>query len=171
MDLLNLIKQRESIRNYDPGRTVEKNILYNILDAGRLAPSAANLQPWKFLLISSPEMLEKVRLAYPRPWFVQAPHILIVKGLRTLAWQRADGYNSLETDLTIAMDHMILTAESFGLGTCWVANFDDKLLRRILNMQPDEVIFAITPLGYPAKNFVKKGNKLRKSLDETVEFL
>jgi nitroreductase len=65
MEYFDLIRERESIRNYDHQRPVPKEILQKILDAGRLAPSACNYQPWKFLLFSSDSMLEKVKASYP----------------------------------------------------------------------------------------------------------
>lgn len=171
MNFFQLISNRESIRSYDPEKPVSHEVLLQILEAGRLAPSAANLQPWQFVVVSSPEMLAKVRATYSRVWFADAPHVLIVVGNKEKAWKRADGYNSIETDLTIAMDHMILAAESFGVGTCWIANFDYLALRSVLRLADNEVIFAITPLGYPKEGFVMKGMKLRKPIDEVVKFI
>ena len=172
MDFYDLIKNRESIRDYDPARPVEKDKLNRILNAGRIAPSAANKQPWHFLVISSGEMLDKVKRCYHRDWFKDAPHILIVAGRKADAWVRQhDGYNSLETDLTIAMDHLILAAENEGVGTCWIAAFNPEILSDALSLEKDEVVYAITPLGYTKKGFKKKGNKDRKPLDEIVRFL
>ena len=109
MEYYDLICSRESVRNYDPNRPVPKEILERILNAGRLAPSACNYQPWKFLVISSSEILGKVRACYSRDWFKDAPHILVVLGLRNQAWNRSyDGYNSIETDVAIAITHLIL---------------------------------------------------------------
>jgi nitroreductase len=72
MEFNDVIHKRESVRNYDPSRPVDKDTLNRILEAGRLAPSAANYQPWEFWLISSPEMLEKVRPCYARQWLHDA---------------------------------------------------------------------------------------------------
>jgi nitroreductase len=171
MNLLQLISQRESIRSYDPAKPLLQEVLHQILEAGRLAPSAANLQPWQFIVVSSDEMLEKVRVSYPRQWFADAPHILIIKGNKDASWHRADDYNSIEADLTIALDHMILMAESLEVGTCWIANFDYEKLRTALQLAENEVVFAMTPLGYPKAGFVKKGNKMRKGFDEVVKFI
>ena len=172
MNFYELIRNRESIRNYDPDRPVPEEVLLRILEAGRLAPSAVNFQPWRFLVISSPEMLAKVRPCYPRPWFADAPHILVVVGREDDAWVReADGYNSLETDLTIAMDHMILAAEYEGVGTCWVGAYNPFKLKEALSLTDDETVYSITPLGYPKAGFEKKGSKKRKAMEEVVEFL
>ena len=172
MDFYELILNRESIRDYDPGRPLDDATLRRILDAGRLAPSAVNFQPWRFLVISSPEMLAKVRPCYGRGWFSDAPHILIVVGLKDGAWVRQkDGYNSIETDLTIALDPMILAAEYEGVATCWVGAYDPDMLRQALALKENEIVYSITPLGYPREGFTKKGNKKRKSIDEIVRFL
>jgi nitroreductase len=172
MDIHQLISHRESIRSYDPARPVDPEILNRILEAGRLAPSACNLQPWEFLVVQSPEALARVRPCYGRPWFHAAPQILIVVGARDQAWVRKqDGYNSLETDLTIAMDHLILAAEQEGVATCWIAAFDPAKLRAALSLEEGQEVFALTPLGYPPAGFQRKGVKERKALGEIVRFL
>ncbi|MCE5347336.1 MAG: nitroreductase family protein [Bacteroidales bacterium] len=172
MEFTELIHTRESVRNYDPDRPLPKEILEKILDAGRLAPSACNYQPWKFLVISSSAMLEKVRACYQRNWFKDAPQILVALGLKDQAWKRSyDGYNSIETDVAIAMTHIILAAENEGIGACWVEAYDPTLLKEALNPGENELIIGIMPLGYPKPGFQKTLMKKRKSLEEIVEFL
>lgn len=172
MDFYKLIKNRESIRNYDPEKPVDEATLTRILEAGRLAPSAANRQPWRFLVISSQEMLRKVRQCYLQSWFQDAPQILVVVGDTDKSWVRkSDGYNSIETDLTIAIDHMILAAEYEGVATCWIAAYDPIILRKALSLRDNERIFSITPLGYPRLGFIKKHDKKRKPLNEVVQIL
>jgi nitroreductase len=172
MTFRELIKTRESIRSYDENRPVPKEILLKIADAGRLAPSANNRQPWSFIIVSSREMLEKVRPCYQKVWFQKAPHILIVKGSPSKAWVRNyDGYNSLEADLSIAMTHIILAAEAEGVGACWIAAFDPYILRKALELKGDEIPYCLTPLGYPEKGYVRPGNKKRKSLEEVTFFI
>ena len=84
---------------------------------------------------------------------------------------RSDNYNAIETDLTIAMDHMILAATAEGVGTCWIAAFDNKALREALGLTAAECVFAMTPLGYPPEGYTKLENKARKPLAETVRFI
>lgn len=172
MEFYDLIHSRESIRNYDPGHPVPMDVLKKILDAGRLAPSACNIQPWRFLVISSPAMLAKVRPCYYRQWFKDAPHVLVIVGKKDKAWKRSsDEYNSIETDVAIAMTHIILAAENEGVGTCWIANYNPVMLRDALKLETGEVLFGITPLGYQMEGFKKSGAKSRKSIDEITEFL
>lgn len=169
--LHDLAESRKSVRGYDSARPVAPATLERVLDAGRLAPSAKNLQPWKFLVVSSPEMLAKIRPCYERDWFAEAPHILVVVGNRTDAWVRpSDGWNSLETDLGIAMDHLILAAHDEGLATCWISAFDPAMLREALKLKPTEEVFAITPLGYASAEAPTRP-KTRKSLDDVVRYL
>jgi nitroreductase len=171
MEYTDLIRTRESVRNYNPDRPVPMKTLKKILDAGRMAPSACNYQPWKFLVISSSAMLNKVKACYLRDWFEDAPHILVVLGLRNQAWNRSyDGYNSVETDVAIAMTHIILAAENEGVGTCWIAAYNPVLLKEALNTGENQLIFGITPLGYPKPGFKKAMIKKRKPLEEITEF-
>ena len=172
MDFYKLVSNRESIRSYDPDRKVPEDALKRILAAGVAAPSAGNRQPWEFLLVSSSKMLDKIRPCYKAGWFQKAPHILIVKGDYSKAWVREeDNYNTLETDLTIAMDHMILAAEYEGVATCWIAAFSPETLKEALSLGENERVFAITPIGYTEKGFSKKGRKLRRNFDEVVRFI
>ena len=96
----------------------------------------------------------------------------MVVGDNTLSWVRqADNYNFIETDLAIAMDHIILAAETEGVATCWISAFDNKLLRGALQLNANEVVYSITPLGYPNAGYQKKEEKIRKPLDEVVQFI
>ncbi|HOO98474.1 MAG TPA: nitroreductase family protein [Bacteroidales bacterium] len=172
MEYYDLIRTRESLRSYDPDRPVSREILERIIEAGRLAPSAANRQPWRFVVISSEPMLHKVRACYHREWFKEAPHILVVIGLKDQAWTRNyDGYNSVETDVAIAMTHLVLAAQNEGVGTCWIAAFDPGQLREALGLRKDQVVFGITPLGYPKPGYQKSTLKNRKPKDEIAEYL
>jgi len=172
MDYYNLIRNRESVRDYDPKRKIDESVLYRILNAGRLAPSASNRQPWTFLLVSSKEKLEKVRACYQKSWFQQAPHILIIIGDITKSWIRSyDGYNSIETDLAIAMDHIILAAENENVGACWIEDYNFKILSDAISLKENEAIFSITPLGFQNKDYQKHGHKMRKPLEEIIKII
>ena len=171
MEYTDLILTRESIRSYDPGKLVPEKTVEKILEAGRLAPSAANRQPWKFILVSSAEVLEKVRLCYKRDWLKDAPHILVVIGIRNEAWTRSfDNYSAVETDVAIAMTHMLLAAENEGVGSCWIANFDPVILNEVIRPDAIQHIYGIMPLGYPKAGFRKVSDKKRKELAEIVEY-
>ncbi|MEI8033521.1 MAG: nitroreductase family protein [Chlorobiaceae bacterium] len=171
MDFYDLVKSRSSIRTFQRDRPIPEEVLHRVLEAGRMAPSACNLQPWRILVVRTPAMLEKIYPCYQRPWIQEAPCLLIVTGESKNAWVRQkDGYNSIETDLGIVMDHLVLAAASEGLGTCWIAAFDKEMLKQALGMREEEELFAFTPLGYPAPNSPPMP-KSRKPLEEIVRFL
>jgi nitroreductase len=171
MEFFEVIRTRESIRSYDPLHPVSKEVLIRILEVGRLAPSAANRQPWKFRLISSEENLAKVKICYEKPWFQDAPHILVVVGNRQESWvRRSDDRNFIETDLAIALVHIILAAANEGVGTCWISNFKPDSLRKVLELKEYEYVFGISPLGYPKSDYVKNNLKDRKAFDAIVEW-
>jgi len=171
MEFYDVVKKRHSLRNYDPERKVPRDIMERILNAGRLAPSAINNQPWRFIVADSEKALKNVHSCYRASWFQDAPHILIVAGDYNKAWVRGDGYNSLETDLAIAMDHIILAAANEGVGTCWIAAFNPFALRKVLGLKASEQVFTITPLGYPKKGFNDDKRRSRKPLDAVAEWL
>lgn len=172
MEFYDVINERESIRNYDFDKTIPKEILERVLDAARIAPSAMNRQPWQILVVQSNEMLEKVKSCYSRNWLADSRYILCIKGNIKNSWIREeDGYNSLQTDLTIAMTHIILAAKNEGLGTCWIAAFDSQKLRSALELSDDEFVYAMTPIGYQKDDFIKKNSTPRKSLEEIVTYI
>ena len=172
MDFTRVISGRESIRSYDPTKPVDKAVLERILEAGRIAPSAANRQPWRFLLVSSREMLTQVRRCYQKPWFQDAPHVLIVAGRTGEAWARQDGWNSIETDLTIAMDHMVLAAENEG-----VAHLLDRRTSSPASCAPPSAFprrTGSTPSrrwGIRGRASPRRGSRQRKTLTEVVKYL
>ena len=98
--------------------------------------------------------------------------MLVVVGKVGDAWTRQDGYNSIETDVAIAMDHLILAAENEGVGTCWIAAYDPTVLRSALGLTADDRVYTISPLGYPrARVLQEKYSKQRKTLAEVVTYL
>ena len=166
MEFLELIKQRYSVRAYKPD-PVEDEKLQQVLDAARLAPSAANRQPFQLIVLHTEGREAELRRIYHRSWFSQPPYVICICGLPRQAWVRRDGQNYQYVDAAIAMDHLILAATSLGLGTCWVAAFDVGAARDVLGL-PDEVEpVAFTPLGYPADQL---GPKDRKALSEVVRY-
>ena len=171
MDFYDLVTERCSIRSFDRERSIPEGVLNRSLNAGRMAPSANNLQPWHFHVVRSLELLEKIYPCYKRDWIRSAPCLLIVTGDRNNAWvRRQDNYNSIETDLSIVMDHLILAATWEGIGTCWIAAFDPSILREALQLEENIELFAFTPLGYAAEDAAPLP-KNRKSLEEITSFL
>jgi nitroreductase len=150
MNFQELIRKRYSVRAYKPD-PVEEDKLARILEAARLAPTAANRQAFRIVVLPTKGRETELRRVYGRDWFTQAPLVLAVCALPTEGWVRkADGWNAAEVDATIAMDHLIMAAAEEGLGTCWIAAFDPGAARDVLGLQAGVVPLAFTPLGYPA---------------------
>ena len=165
MEFKDLIKARYSVRAYKPD-PVEDEKLGRVLEAARLAPTAANRQAFKVVVIKTKGREEEIRRIYGREWIIQAPLVLAVCALPAEGWVRkADGWNAAEVDATIAMSHIVLAAADEGLGTCWIAAFDPQAAREVLGLPAGVVPSAFTPLGYPADTLPPKK---RKPLDDLV---
>ncbi len=148
MDFQELIRIRRSVRGYRPDAPAD-DILMRVLGAGRIAPTAANLQPFHLIVVTDAQTRWRMKEVYARDWFCSAPVIVVVCVEPAKAWKRADGWNAAEVDAAIVMDHMVLAATEEGLGTCWVCNFDEAKAKEILGVPPDVRIVAMTPIGYP----------------------
>ena len=166
MDFDELIQTRYSVRAYKPD-PVEEDKLQKVLEAARLAPTAANRQPFRLVVVHTRGREEELRRIYARSWFVQAPLIICACAVPGEAWVRRDGKNYAEVDTTIVMDHLILQAAELGLGTCWIAAFDRAATHEILGIPEDVEPIALTPLGYPAD---EPKPKSRKPLGDLVRY-
>ncbi len=167
MDVFEAIRMRRSIRKYKP-RPVEKEKLERVLEAGRLAPSAVNRQPWHFIVVTDPSVREALRASYGQDWFVNAPVIIAACADTDSAWVRRDGEPYWKVDVAIAFQNMILCATEEGLGTCWIAAFNEDAARKALKIPEKVRIVALTPLGYPDET---KGEVTdRKPLKEIVHY-
>ncbi len=167
----NLIKKRRSVRAYDPKKKVPDETIKKILNAGRLAPTASNRQPARFHLVTKEDILKKIHRSYSRNWFANAPTVLVVTGRRDEAWIRPfDGFNSMEVDLAIMMDHMILAAESLEVSTCWIIAFDPEIVTKTLNLPKGEIPLLMTPLGYYPSDYKKREMPERKSLEDLTVY-
>ncbi len=167
MEFFELIQRRYSVRVYE-ARPVEEEKLRKVLEAANLAPTAANRQAFRLIVIPTKGRERELKRIYSRDWFVQAPFVVCMCAVKPQGWVRRDGKNYAEVDATIAMDHLILAAADLGLGTCWVAAFDPQAATEVLELSEDIEPVAMTPLGYPADSWKPKR---RKALSELVRYL
>jgi nitroreductase len=160
MSFQELIRTRYSVRAYKPD-PVEEGKLARILEAARLAPTAANRQAFRVIVLPTKGRETELRRVYGRDWFTQAPLVLAVCAVPAEGWVRkADGWNAAEVDATIAMSHIVLAAAEEGLGACWIAAFDPGAAREVLGLPADVIPSAFTPLGYPADSPAPKKRRL-----------
>jgi len=169
VDVLEAIKKRRSIHKYQ-ARPVENEKINEVLEAARLAPSAGNQQPCHFIVVTKPEAKESLRAAYEakRQWLMQAPVIIVACVDPKKSWHRNDGEEYWKVDAAIAMQNLVLASTELGLGTCWIATFNEKAAKKALNIPEHIRVVAMTPLGYPDE---EKGPVTdRKPLNEMVHY-
>ena len=170
MDFEKLAKERYSLRKFD-ARPVEPEKLELILEAGRNAPTAHNLQPQRIFVIQSPEALEKAdgcMFCHFHP-----PVLLVVAYDPKEAWNReGDGKNHGEIDAAIATTQMMLQAADLGLGTTYVGMFDPEKLHAAFPELAGLTPIALLPMGYPAEGaHPSRLHTDRKPLEELVRYL
>lgn len=167
MTILELSQQRFSARKYTAEPVSQADLDY-ILECVRLAPSAVNRQPWKFVVVRSEEAKAKLRKAYNREWFNTAPLYIVCMKNNKECWTRSyDNKLHGDIDVAIAVEHLCLAATERGLGTCWVCNYDTKLLSEMLPSDSFEAV-AIIPIGHIAYD-CPRADKKRKAMEEIVE--
>jgi nitroreductase len=168
MNFLDHAKRRFSVRKYED-KPVEREKLEQVVEAGRVAPSAVNFQPWRFIVVQDEKMKADVCASYKRDWIRKAPAVIIICGVHGEAWMRADGKDHCDIDVAIAADHMTLAAEELGLGTCWVCNFNSMELARTLDLPKGMEAAVLLPIGYPAEApDTERHGKLRKGAEKII---
>lgn len=177
MNLLDLIKSRQSDREFDTARPVEADKLTRILEAGRLAPSACNAQPWKFIVVNDPELKNKVadctsnRVLGMNHFTKQAPvHILIVEERANLTSSIGSLVKKKEfpqIDIGIAAAHICLAAKAEGLGSCIIGWFNEKKLRPLLGIPSSKRILLDILIGYSTQPLREKQ---RKTAEEVISY-
>ena len=169
MTFLDLVRRRYSVRAYRPD-PVPDDLLATVLEAGRLAPTASNRQPFRIIVVQTRGRESELRRIYDSEWFVQAPLILCVCAVPSEAWRRTmyDGRSHADVDSAIVMDHLTLAAADLGLGTCWIAAFDPTAAREVLAIPDEGEPMLFTPLGFAADESPSPRHAERRPLDELV---
>ena len=147
MSFLELAKKRYSCRKYED-KKVEKEKLDIILEAGRIAPTAVNIQPQRLLVITESEGLQKVNKAART---FRAPLVIIVCTDKNSVWTRSiDQKKTTDIDASIITDHMMLAATDLGLGSVWICYFNVEILRKEFNIPEHIEPVNILAIGYEA---------------------
>jgi nitroreductase len=164
MDVIDAIKTRRSIRRFLKD-TIPQNKLSRVLDAGRLAPSASNRQPWKFIVVQDADIREKLAVAARNQRFISEAPVIIVAVALNPDYIMSCGVPSYAVDVATALDHMMLTAVEEGLGTCWIGAFQQQIVKTLLKIPEEFKVVALLPIGYPGETPVPK---TRKTFEEVV---
>lgn len=177
MDFLELVSSRQSIRAFDPERSVEKDKIERIIEAARLAPSACNAQPWSFIVVDEPELKNKIadatssRVLGMNHFTKQAPvHLLLVEEKVNISsgiggWIKKKDYAQM--DLGIVAAHIVLAAQAEGLGTCIVGWFDEDKVKDLLHIPSSKRVWLDIVIGYGTQPLRKKS---RKNLDVILSY-
>lgn len=170
MEFMDVVKNRYACKNFD-GRSVSPEDLAVILEAGRLAPTAKNLQEQRVYVIQSPEYLAKIDAATPCRY--HAGTVLVLAYNREQVFVFPGGkHNSGAEDAAIVATHMMLAAADRGVDSCWLNFFDPEILKKELNLPEAEEILMLLDLGYAAEGTAPLPNHFsRKPLTETVSYL
>ncbi len=167
MNFLELAKKRFSVRKFQ-AKKVENEKLLQILEAGRVAPTAANFQPQRIIVVREDAGLAKLKKAAN---IYEAPLAVIVCADHHAAWKRPfDGKGMVDIDASIVTDHIMMEATDLGLGTVWICYFNPDVLRKEFNI-PDHIEpVNILAIGYAAGQIASpdRHDKARKSMQETV---
>jgi len=150
MDVMTAIQTRRSIRSYR-NQPVEPEKLARVLEAARRAPSAKNMQAWKFVVVTDPQTRAKLATMANHQAFVgQAPVVIAACALRP-DYVMPCGVPAHPVDLAIAVDHITLQAVAEGLGTCWIGAFQQEACKELLGIPPEVRIVVLLTLGYPTE--------------------
>ncbi len=169
MELGEVIRKRYSVRKY-ADKEVEESKLLNVLNAARLAPSARNMQEWRFIVVKNKELRKKISIAANNQEFVaQAPVVIICCSVICDYIMRC-GQKASPIDLAIAIDHMTLQAVNEGLGTCWIGSFYPEQVRQIAGIPENVEVVQMLTLGYPVQQSIIEKNRLNLEEIYSEEF-
>jgi len=142
LDVLETIKIRRSIRKYKP-EAIPDEKLRKIFEAARLAPSAGNRQPWRFVVVQDADRKRALaKVANNHMFLADAAAIVVAVGVPEISEKWHD------KDVMIAGEHMVLAAAALGYGTCWIGAFNEQKVKEILGV-PDEIrVVELMPVGF-----------------------
>ena len=143
MSVIDVILSRRSIRSYE-NKEIPKEVLDQIIEAGRQSPSAMNKQPYRFVIVTKSEIKKEMKAIFSR--FLEKAPVVIVGCANTKA--RSTGKWAV-IDTTIALQNMVIAAWSLGFGSCWIGGFNEQKTRQALKIPEDWKIVALISLGYP----------------------
>jgi len=163
MDLYEAIKKRYSCRSYS-SKPIEQEKLDRILEAARQAPSAKNLQDWRFIVVTDEQKRKQVAIAANEQMFIASAPAVIV-GCSNADYVMRCGQPVSTIDVAIAMEHIALAAAAEGLATCWIGSFYPEKVRDVLDIPQKIDVIELMPIGYPAE---KETHRPREPIDNIV---
>lgn len=172
------IEMRRSIRKYKDEAVSDADIL-RLIESARLAPSGSNTQPWHFIVVKDKSLKQRIaEVSQNQKWMVAAPAFIVciadirarVKEASKLVLDENSSEEEVKQiirDTSIATEHILLTATSLGLGSCWVAWFTQNEIRPVLNIPSDKYVVGIITLGYADEQPIARP---RKKIEEILHY-
>ena len=148
MDVHEAISVRKSVRAFK-AKDVPEDVMTRLLEAARRAPSANNLQEWRFVVVRNPETREKISQAACGQSFIATAPVVLACCAETDDHIMTCNQRSYPIDVAIAVDHITLCASAEGLGTCWIGAFYEDQVKDILSIPPHIRVVTLLPIGYP----------------------
>lgn len=168
MDFTTVITTRRSVREY-ADKPVAAAALDKVLEAARLAPSAYNFQPWRFVIVQDAAARANLLKFIPgQPFVATAPVLIVCCGKRYPQNYNWIGDNLFLIDVAIGIEHMALAARDQGLGTCWIGGFEDKPMKTLLGIPADHDVIMVLTVGYPVSPDQFSAIDERLPLDQIV---
>ncbi len=180
MEFIEVIKSRQSIRNF-LDKPIPENILGEIFEAGRLAPSAQNRQCWQYIAVNDKQIIKALALKSGMigkvNFFIKDAPLILIATANPKDSIVMNNQHYYLVDVAISFQQMMLTAWNYGIGSCWLAAFNESKVREILNIPKDIKIIALSPFGYPKKKNIytsavslfAKSSK-RKTLEKIIHW-
>ncbi|MCW4016824.1 MAG: nitroreductase family protein [Candidatus Bathyarchaeota archaeon] len=164
MSILKIILSRKSIRRYE-NKEIPKDVLDQIVEAGRQSPSAANRQPYRFVIVTDAKIKKELKGLLSQ--FLEKAPVIIVgcanpKAVLTGKWATID--------TTIALENMVLAAWSLGVGSCWIGSFNEEKIKQALKIPQDWKVVALVTFGYPAETPKPRKKKQKDELFSLNQF-
>jgi nitroreductase len=158
MDALEAIRKRRSVRKYT-GELIPRENLEKIVDAGRLAASGSNHQPWEFIVVTDREMIDELKVA--SNWMEKAAAIIAVVVDTSSRWWKEDG--------SAAVENMLIASTALGYGSCWLEGYTlprEEEFKELLGIPKEKRLLTLVPIGVPAEWPTKE----KKSLEEVIHW-
>lgn len=171
MEFSEVIRKRRSVRHFNPKLAVTDDDIRALLDAAISAPSAGNIQPWRFFVLKSAGAREKLAAALSQPWAAAAPAVIVVavdpRPCAARYGDRGEMLYSLQ-DTAAAAENILLAAVDRGLASCWIGAFDERAVGAAIGAVAPVTPIAILPIGYSAES---AGKPARRPIGEITTWL
>ena len=166
MSVLDVIRNRGSIRRYK-AKLIPEDEMATILEAARLAQSAANRQPWQFVAVTDDAMAKRLSIAANNQGFVGRAAAVIVCLANPNESAKVGPFEGFLIDIAIAIENMALTAGDLGIGSCWIGAFSEEEVKELLGVPENLRVVSLLTLGYPDE---RPSPKRRKTFQDVVHY-